>query len=134
MVRMKSARYIRLTIGLTLFLLSMIWTTAHGTEPIEVFVSIVPQKYFVEKIGGESVKVSVMVTKNSAIASEHTLTFKVNGRVMSTRTVALEAGESRMVVFSTWQWRAGVYVVDVNGLTDSFEVLIGWSWWARSSS
>ena len=52
---------IRLTIGLTLFLLSMIQATAHGAEPIEVFVSIVPQKYFVERIGGESVKVSIMV-------------------------------------------------------------------------
>jgi len=53
--------YIRLTIGLTLFLLSMIRATAHGAELIEVFVSIVPQKTFVERIGGESVKVSVMV-------------------------------------------------------------------------
>ena len=58
---MKSVRCIRLTIGLTLILLSMIRATAHGAEPIEVFVSIVPQKYFVERIGGESVKVSVMV-------------------------------------------------------------------------
>jgi zinc transport system substrate-binding protein len=39
----------------------MIQTTAHGAEPIEVFVSIVPQKYFVERIGGESINVSVMV-------------------------------------------------------------------------
>ena len=51
----------RLTIGLTLFLLSMIRVTAQEAEPIEVFVSIVPQKYFLERIGGESVKVSVMV-------------------------------------------------------------------------
>jgi len=41
--------------------MSMIRATAHGAEPIEVFVSIVPQKYFVERIGGESVKVSIMV-------------------------------------------------------------------------
>ncbi len=58
---MKSVQCFRLTIGLPLFLLSMVWTTAHGAEPIEVFVSIVPQKYFVEKIVGESVKVSIMV-------------------------------------------------------------------------
>jgi zinc transport system substrate-binding protein len=51
----------RLAIGLPLFLLSLIRATAHGAEPIEVFVSIVPQKYFVERIGGESVKVSIMV-------------------------------------------------------------------------
>ena len=58
---MKTVRCIRLMIGLSLFFLSVIRTTAHGAEPIEVFVSIVPQKYFVERIGGESVKVSVMV-------------------------------------------------------------------------
>ena len=58
---MKSVQCIRLTIGLTLFLMSMIRATARGAEPIEVFVSIVPQKYFVERIGGESVKVSIMV-------------------------------------------------------------------------
>jgi zinc transport system substrate-binding protein len=58
---MNSVRCIRLTIGLTLFLLSVIRATTHGAEPIDVFVSIVPQKYFVEKIGGESVKVSIMV-------------------------------------------------------------------------
>ncbi len=61
MVKMKFVRCARLMIGFTLFFLSMTWATAHGAEPIEVFVSIVPQKTFVERIGGESVKVSVMV-------------------------------------------------------------------------
>jgi zinc transport system substrate-binding protein len=60
-LEMKTVRCIRLMIGLTLLLLPMIQATAHGAEPIEVFVSIVPQKTFVERIGGESVKVSVMV-------------------------------------------------------------------------
>ena len=32
-----------------------------GTEQINVFVSILPQKYFVERIGGNRVRVSVMV-------------------------------------------------------------------------
>jgi zinc transport system substrate-binding protein len=39
----------------------MIRPAAHGAEPLDVFVSIVPQKYFVEMIGGESVRVSIMV-------------------------------------------------------------------------
>ena len=34
---------------------------ADGAEPLPVFVSILPQKYFVEKIGGKMVDVSVMV-------------------------------------------------------------------------
>ena len=54
---MKSVR----CICLTLFFLAMIRAMAYGEEPIEIFVSIVPQKTFVEKIGGESIKVSVMV-------------------------------------------------------------------------
>ncbi len=52
---------IRLTIGLSLCLLSVAWPTARGAEPMEVFVSIVPQKYFVEKLAGDLVKISVMV-------------------------------------------------------------------------
>ena len=36
-------------------------TSATAGEPIPVFVSIPPQKYFVEKIGGNLVNVSVMV-------------------------------------------------------------------------
>lgn len=50
-----------LTTGLIVSLLAMAWTTASGAEPVSVFVSIVPQKYFVEKIGDGLVKVSVMV-------------------------------------------------------------------------
>ena len=36
-------------------------TTLNAAEPVSVFVSIMPQKYFVEKIGGNLVDVSVMV-------------------------------------------------------------------------
>ena len=32
-----------------------------GAEPLPVFVSILPQKFFVERIGGERVDVTVMV-------------------------------------------------------------------------
>lgn len=37
------------------------WKDSHGAEPIQVFVSVLPQKYFVEKIGSHLVNVSVMV-------------------------------------------------------------------------
>lgn len=39
-----------------LFTAQMVWA-----RPLKVFVSIVPQKYFVEKVGGDLVDVSVMV-------------------------------------------------------------------------
>ena len=49
-------------IGLGMFLCRMLWAaTIVWAEPIPVFVSIIPQKTFVEKIGGHLVDVSVMV-------------------------------------------------------------------------
>ena len=47
-------------------------------EPIPVFVSIVPQKYFVERIGREQVKVEVMVKPGESPA-----TFNPNPKKMS---------------------------------------------------
>ncbi|MBC8288521.1 MAG: zinc ABC transporter substrate-binding protein [Nitrospinae bacterium] len=47
-------------------------------EPIPVFVSIVPQKYFVERIGGQQVKVEVMVKSGESPA-----TFNPNPKKMS---------------------------------------------------
>jgi len=61
--RNEGSRELRLTLFLFAILL---WTGLSGNvsfagEPIPVFVSIPPQKYFVEKIGGSLVTVSVMV-------------------------------------------------------------------------
>jgi len=39
----------------------MVLSPAHSADPLEVAVSIQPQQYFVEKIGGERVAVTVMV-------------------------------------------------------------------------
>ena len=47
-------------------------------EPISVFVSIAPQKYFVERIGGEHVRVEVMVKPGESPA-----TFNPNPKKMS---------------------------------------------------
>jgi zinc transport system substrate-binding protein len=47
-------------------------------EPIPVFVSIAPQKFFVERIGGEQVKVEVMVKSGESPA-----TFNPNPKKMS---------------------------------------------------
>ena len=43
--------------------------TKGWTEPIPVFVSIVPQKYFVERVGGDEVKVHVMVKAGESPAT-----------------------------------------------------------------
>jgi zinc transport system substrate-binding protein len=46
---------------ITVLLALMIMPKAHADQPLQVTVSILPQKYFVEKIGGQQVAVTVMV-------------------------------------------------------------------------
>jgi len=70
-------------IGLVLCLLGVLRASAvFGAEGIPLFVSILPQKYFVEKIGGKLVDVSVMVQPG---ASEATYEPKPNQMVTLSR-------------------------------------------------
>jgi len=63
-------RWLCSKIGLFLVFLGVVWPTfGNGAESVPVFVSIVPQRYFVEKIGGELVKVSVMVKPGASPAT-----------------------------------------------------------------
>ena len=63
----------------TVVLIQLLYFPDKGwTEPIPVFVSILPQKYFVERIGGEQVKVEVMVDPGESPA-----TFNPNPKKMS---------------------------------------------------
>lgn len=63
---MKNGRFIY---GLILMLILPMGITVpspvFGGNPLKVFVSILPQKYFVERIGGDRVEVSVMVLPGS---------------------------------------------------------------------
>ena len=60
-------------------LLQILFFSEKGwTEPIPIFVSITPQKYFVERIGGNDVKVEVMVKSGESPA-----TFNPNPKKMS---------------------------------------------------
>ncbi|MFW5799849.1 MAG: metal ABC transporter solute-binding protein, Zn/Mn family [Spirochaetota bacterium] len=43
--------------------------SANSSDNLNVFVSILPQKFFVEKIGGDNIKVSVMVKPGSSPAT-----------------------------------------------------------------
>ena len=58
--------YYALTISLTLLIL--LFSPANASETLGVFVSIAPQKYFVEKIGGDRVTVSIMVKPGASPA------------------------------------------------------------------
>ncbi|MGD9034157.1 MAG: zinc ABC transporter substrate-binding protein [Desulfobacteraceae bacterium] len=62
----------RLCLNIGFFLFSLVVaspTFGIGAEPVPVFVSIVPQKYFAQKIGGELIKVSVMVKPGASPAT-----------------------------------------------------------------
>ncbi len=52
----------RPVVGLLAFLAGLLWVgEAAAAAPVKAFVSIAPQKYFVERIGGDRVEVSVLV-------------------------------------------------------------------------
>lgn len=77
------------------FLLSVIFSVQAKT-PVNVFVSILPQKYFVEKIGGDKVNVSVLVGPGKSPATFEPTTEQVvslsKAAVFFTIGVAFETG------------------------------------------
>ena len=58
-----------MSIVAVIFVFSIAFATGAKTGKIKTFVSIVPQKYFVEKIGGDRVDVSVMVVPGNSPAT-----------------------------------------------------------------
>jgi len=58
---MRSLKILLFIGKITTLILFIFFYTAWANDPLKVMVSVVPQKYFVEKIGGEFVHVSVMV-------------------------------------------------------------------------
>ncbi len=58
-----------LIFNLFVFFIFFIETPAFAAERLSVFVSVLPQKYFVEQIGGESVHVKVMVMPGASPAT-----------------------------------------------------------------
>ncbi len=60
--------FMKVSIAVFLFI-SMVGSRAYGQERLKVFVSILPQKFFVQQIGKEAVDVEVMVQPG---ASPHT--------------------------------------------------------------
>jgi hypothetical protein len=82
-------------------------------------LSVSPGKVYV----GETVTISVLVTNNGDAAGSYTLRFKVDGLVEETRDVALDAGASEEVTFTTVKDVAGTYSVEVGGLSGSFTVI-----------
>lgn len=65
-----------------------------------------------------SANVSNVGGKSGAYEAE----LEINGEVENTKTVKLDAGESKDVSFSTFKSEKGIYKVGIENLTDTFEV------------
>jgi len=71
---------------------------------------------------GETVTISVRVANRGGQQGTRLVELRVDGVVVETERVTLAAGASQTVTFTTSQRTAGIYLVDVDGLTDDFTV------------
>jgi hypothetical protein len=99
-----------------------IFTTLEAPAPATAFtstkLSISPSEVNI----GETVSISVLITNTGNTADSYEITLKINGVVQTTKNVALNAGASEEVTFTTAKDVAGNYTVDANGLSGSFTV------------
>ncbi len=78
-----------------------------------------------EVMVGSSVKVTVEVANTGDAAGSHSVTLRLNGEVVETREVSLEAGGTAQVAFSLTPQEQGVYQVEVDALQGSFTATLG---------
>jgi zinc transport system substrate-binding protein len=76
------------------------WQASEASTPLPIFVSIPPQKYFVERVGGERVAVSVMVGPGQSPA-----TFEPTPRQMTVLSQARIYFSIGVVFEDTWMKR-----------------------------
>jgi len=81
-------------------------------------LSVSPSAVYV----GEAVTISVLVANNGDAAGSYTVMLKIDGVVEETKEIALDAGASEEVTFTTTKNTAGTYSVEVGGLSGSFIV------------
>jgi hypothetical protein len=70
----------------------------------------------------ETVSVTILVANTGGQSGSYQVVLRINGVVAADREVALDAGASEQVSFSIAWDTAGIYLVDVNGLTGAFVV------------
>ena len=83
---------------------------------------------FVSEIGG-SVTITANVANDGGQADTYTAELKLNGEIVDTKTVTLEAGQSRQVSFTVSELDYGQYEVDVAGLSGEFTASRTITWW-----
>ena len=72
---------------------------------------------------GETVNISVLVANTGGQPGSYQVILKINSVAEADGEVAINAGASQQVSFTTSQDTPGLYLVEVNGLTGSFEVI-----------
>jgi hypothetical protein len=71
---------------------------------------------------GKKVNIRATVTNEGTADGDYDVTLKINGTIATVSSLTVPAGSSVTVTFTSTQVVPGVYNVDVNGLTGSFEV------------
>jgi hypothetical protein len=71
---------------------------------------------------GKKVNIRVFATNGGTNAGSYEVALQINGIIEDNKILTLAAGTTEEVKFMTTKDAAGTYVVDVNGLTGSFEV------------
>ncbi len=73
-----------------------------------------------EVIAGESVTISFDVANSGSTTGTHTVTLKVNGSELATKSLTLDPGQSQRVTFTAKTESGGTYTVEVDGLKGVF--------------
>jgi len=71
---------------------------------------------------GEEITISVLVASNGELEDTYIVVLKINGVAEATGYIPLAAGSSMPLTFTTSKDIPGTYIVDVNGLSGTFEV------------
>jgi uncharacterized membrane protein len=71
---------------------------------------------------GQTVTISVKVTNVGEQSGSYTVDLKIAGTVVESKIVTLGGGESTIVEFTVIKDVAGSYLVEIDGLTDTFSV------------
>ena len=75
------------------------------------------------KVGiGKKVNIRVFATSSGTVTGSFEVTLRINGKIEENKILNLAADATEEVRFVTFKYVAGVYTVDVNGLSDSFVV------------
>ena len=75
-----------------------------------------------EIIPGSLVTISVLVTNANQTKVSNSIPLKIDGETEETQRITLENGESQTITFTTFRNEGGTYMVDINGLSESFTV------------